>query len=401
MTEFRWPLIMAIAAELDAAGIAYLYRGATALFVQEVPVPDLHELEVTVQWDLFEEACQLLAPHSPEPVERSRGRAAVRFERSGTAVLLECIYDTVVQADPERVPVNRDGRTIWARSLDYYLRHLPAGDPRVALIRQSLREQQQAQSRASEAAWTEGAYEAWVTRLGRPAEAAARIKEDPVARLKYVRPYLGELRGKKVINLLGSHGSKAVAMALLGARAAVADFSPGNARYAAELAREAGVDLRYIVSDVLELPSAERTGDYDLVLMELGILHYFLDLKPLFGVVSSLLGPGGRLVLQDFHPVSTKLITSKGKKHKVTGNYFAKGLAQTQVAFSKYLVESGGEGGGVRPASVRLRKWTLGQVVTAVAAEGLRILTLDEEPNTKLEDTGLPKTFTLVAEKLP
>ena len=53
--------------------------------------------------------------------------------------------------------------------------------------------------------------------------------------------------------------------------------------------------------------------------MELGILHYFIDLKPLMEVVKQLLAPGGRLVLREFHPVSTKLITSRGKKHKLTG----------------------------------------------------------------------------------
>lgn len=34
--------------------------------------------------------------------------------------------------------------------------------------------------------------------------------------------------------------------------------------------------------------------------------------------VAPLLRPGGRLVLREFHPVSTKLITSRGKKHKVS-----------------------------------------------------------------------------------
>ena len=56
-----------------------------------------------------------------------------------------------------------------------------------------------------------------------------------------------------------------------------------------------------------------------MVLMELGVLHYFLDLAPLLEVAARLLRPGGQLLLRDFHPVSTKLITSRGKKHKVAG----------------------------------------------------------------------------------
>ena len=54
--------------------------------------------------------------------------------------------------------------------------------------------------------------------------------------------------------------------------------------------------------------------------------HYFCDLKPLFSVVATLLScSGGRLLLRDFHPVSTKLITSRGAKHKVAGDYFEQG----------------------------------------------------------------------------
>lgn len=62
----------------------------------------------------------------------------------------------------------------------------------------------------------------------------------------------------------------------------------------------------------------DSPGTYDIVLLELGVLHYFLDLQPLLSVVHQLLRPGGLLLLREFHPVSIKLITSKGKKHKVT-----------------------------------------------------------------------------------
>ncbi|MDB4895602.1 MAG: SAM-dependent methyltransferase, partial [Firmicutes bacterium] len=129
---------------------------------------------------------------------------------------------------------------------------------------------------------------------------------------------------------------------------------------------------------------------------ELGILHYFVDLRPLARVVRQLLRPGGRLILQDFHPVSTKLITSTGKKHKVTGNYFDTGLQETDVAYTKYLPEER----RAELKKVRHRHWTLGEIVTAIAAAGLFVRSLDEEPNTKADDAGIPKTFTLVAERL-
>lgn len=249
-------------------------------------------------------------------------------------------------------------------------------------------------------AWNSGAYEAWIRRFGTPAEAARKLIAQPVKRIGELYPYFEEISGKKIINLLGSNGMKAVALSVLGAEVTVVDFSEENEKYALELAAEAGKSIRYVVSDVLKLPSQELSGDYDTVLMEKGILHYFNDLEPLFIVVRDLLKEGGHLILQDFHPVSTKLISSKGttaniRKHKVTGNYFNSELVEREVAFTKFT-----ESGDVTN-KVYLRLWTLGEIVTAAARSGLRILELTELPNLSSEvyDSGIPKSFILVAAK--
>ena len=90
------------------------------------------------------------------------------------------------------------------------------------------------------------------------------------------------------------------------------------------------------------MPKEVMSGDYDIVFAEMGILHYFSDLSPFMNVIHSLLKDGGKAVLRDFHPVSTKLITSRGstakvRKHKVTGDYFDTSLEEKEVAYSKYL----------------------------------------------------------------
>ncbi|WP_199909965.1 class I SAM-dependent methyltransferase [Paenibacillus sp. CAA11] len=253
-------------------------------------------------------------------------------------------------------------------------------------------------------AWNTGTYEAWIQRFGQPEEAAAKIKETPAKRIGSVLEHMGELQGKRVINLMGSNGNKAVALALLGARVTVADFSHENEQYAIKLAAAAGVPLEYIVSDVLHLPESIYHDPFDIVFMEFGILHYFMDLSPLFHVVSRLLAPGGRLILQDFHPISTKLITSRGttaniRKHKVTGDYFDTTLEEKDISFYKFLPDEHKE---PEIQKVLLRHWTLGEIVTAIAGSGLFIKQLEELPNQSSEvfDKGIPKTFTLTAEKL-
>ena len=253
----------------------------------------------------------------------------------------------------------------------------------------------------NEESWNKETYDAWVQRFGEPHEAALKIKIDPEKILSVLYNKIVDVKGKKIMNLMGSNGNKAVALALLGANVTVVDFSAGNKRYALELAEESEVKIDYILSDVLKLPQDQLTGDYDVVFAEMGILHYFTDLKPFMNIIYKLLKDKGMLVIRDFHPISTKLITSRGstakvRKHKVTGDYFDTSLEEKDISYSKYLTDS------EEPQKVLLRKWNLGEIVTAVAENDFLIKSLDEEPNLSSEvfDKGIPKTFTLVAEKI-
>ncbi|MCL6603467.1 MAG: class I SAM-dependent methyltransferase [Paenibacillus sp.] len=259
---------------------------------------------------------------------------------------------------------------------------------------------------SSEELWNEDTYSAWTSRFGTPAEAAAKLRKDPVNKLIPLSSYFGEVSGKKIMNLMGSNGMKAVALGLLGAETTVADFSEANARYAADLAEEAGVPLTYIVSDVLKLPEEILNASYDIVFAEQGIVHYFTDLSLFMDTAYRLLAPGGIFVLRDFHPITTKLISSKGstakvRKHKVTGDYFDTGLEEKKVSYSKYLPASGAMADDLQQSVVYWRRWTLGEIVTAAAGSGLIIDKLVEEPNLSSDvyDKGIPKTFTLVARK--
>ncbi|HEX3076907.1 MAG TPA: class I SAM-dependent methyltransferase [Lachnospiraceae bacterium] len=251
----------------------------------------------------------------------------------------------------------------------------------------------------NEDAWNQLTYEAWVNKFGTPEEAAKRIANNPEKVLSVLLPKFGDVKSKKIANLMGSNGTKAVALAMLGANAAVIDFSEGNKRYAMELADSANVQIRYLMENVVDIPAKELSGDYDIVFAEIGILHYFNDLKPLFESAYKLLKKDGVFVLRDFHPVSNKLISSRGttakiRKHKVTGDYFSEELVESEISFAKYLND-------VEVPKVYLRKWNLGEVITAIADAGFIVKNLDEEPNLSCEqyDKGIPKTFTVKAMK--
>jgi len=397
-------VILRIQGILVSAGITYCYENQTALFLQGLDIT-IDEIEVSVQWDLFEQAREALFGSQLCSIEKSAEFSVCHGVLDEMNIALRCDFNTVLATDIRRTIIQFAEYELAVRGLDALRNSLLPDNPLLKPINGQLQKLQQAVHDVNAQAWN-ASYQAWISRYGSAVVAAERIQKNPVQRLSPLQGYLGDVKGKRVANLLGSHGSKAVALAVLGAEVTVVDMSSGNAKYALELARACGVDIHYVVSDVLNLAREELTGDYDVVLMELGILHYFVALGPLLNVVKDLLRIGGKLILHEFHPVSTKLITSKGKKHKVTGNYFDTALHETQVAFTKFLpadtdLPTAGSAGTTwqSTSKVTLRRWTLGEVVTSVANAGLMIQVLEEEPNHKIDDMGIPKTYTLVALK--
>ncbi|QSO54222.1 class I SAM-dependent methyltransferase [Alicyclobacillus curvatus] len=249
-------------------------------------------------------------------------------------------------------------------------------------------------SRANKIAWETKAYQAWTQHLGEPSEHAHQLKTDPRYPLRHWLKYIGDPTGKRVLNLLGSHGKKAICLALLGADVTVVDISEENQLYATQVAASAEVVLHYICSDVLNIPNEDELGEFDIVLMEFGILHYFSDLNPLFSLVRRRLSSGGRLILTDFHPFSRKVLNNidGNWQLKPDGNYFDNAIHEGGLAYVSLLPEKD----RADLPNCLLRHWTAGEVITSVAAQGLFIRTFEEiASSTKT----IPEFYTIVADK--
>ncbi|WP_240620092.1 class I SAM-dependent methyltransferase [Peribacillus acanthi] len=383
-------IIKDFASIIEEAHIPYTFIGEASLSLQGVPISAL-DIQVLIQWDVLDSAYSNLTKFSPSPITRDAEKAEFWLTYQDVQITILCYFNTTVKTDPYRIGITIDGKEVFARSFysglydQNFLHH--------SLVNEFLLNTQKSLTEQNEQAWNQNNYTALIQRYGEPGKIAGKIKQNPKWRLHPFYKYMQDLKNKKVMHLLGSNGVKATAMALLGADVTVADFSKENEMFAKEVAEAAGVDITYIVSDALSLN--EELDNYDYVLMELGVLHYFISLNPLMEKVKSLLATGGVFILHEFHPISTKLIASNGKKHKVTGNYFDPTLQESMVAFSKHLPD---EEQGQLSRTIQ-RKWTLGEVVTSVAKAGLILEILEEEPNHKLHDIGLPKTYTLVARK--
>ena len=240
-------------------------------------------------------------------------------------------------------------------------------------------------------AWEAQAFESWVRAYGTPAEQARKLVADPAHKLRHFFPYLSDVAGKKVANPLGSHGRLAVAFALLGAEVTVYDLSEPNQKYALELAQAAGVRLEYRLGDFGTLDLSHDAGTFDAVAVDHGVLHYFTDLKTFVGRLYALLKPGGQLVVNEFHPLLKKVVSIEAGQPAFTGDYFSGALKTVPVAYAAF---------SNRPDALPhclVRRWTLGEIVTAVFMSGFVIEGLLELPDATLPT--LPGSFVLHARR--
>lgn len=236
---------------------------------------------------------------------------------------------------------------------------------------------------ANRHAWNAQRFDAWLSAFGSPEAEARRIVAEPGQVLRRLLPYLGEVAGKRICNVQGSHGRVAVALAHLGADVLVIDFAEDNRRFALELAACAGVVIDYALCDVLKADELGRNRQFDVLVLELGILHYHQDLNRFFQVMRELATDGGTLLLNEFHPIQRKLYWPEGPHH-----YFQTDLIEADVPNPAQDGESLGR--------CMYRFWTLGEIVTAAVNAGFRIARLDEHPDWK--DPTIPGSFTMLAE---
>ncbi|MDR6878525.1 class I SAM-dependent methyltransferase [Bacillus sp. 3255] len=245
------------------------------------------------------------------------------------------------------------------------------------------------QSALNKRAWEYRAYEFWTKHHGSPEEKAAEIVRNPLACLKKHQTYLAHAAGRKIANLCGSNGRKAVPLALLGADVTVFDISEENRRYALELAAHAGASIDYVVTDIYEIDREKYGGYFDILYLEGGILHYFHKIGTFMSILYALLRTGGQLVLSDFHPLRRCLGAAGPEEVK----YFDTELRRGDLAYKGFFEEEEQE----QFPPVMLRSFTLSEIINAVIEAGFALERFDEHRGWNKEN--IPWEFTIVAGK--
>jgi 2-polyprenyl-3-methyl-5-hydroxy-6-metoxy-1,4-benzoquinol methylase len=218
--------------------------------------------------------------------------------------------------------------------------------------------------------------------------------------LKRFDQYFDGYKDKKIVNILGSCGKKSLPMAFLGSQVTIVDFSKQNKKYVLEVAHDLKINIDYILSDYLKYDDSNHRDYFDYAFSEGGILHFFLDLKTFFKKTFQLIKPGGKLILNDFHPFR-KVLKEKdifdSKNNQVLqlqGDYFEGEVHEAPVAHQKYFDASEQR---FFP-KCQLKYWNFGEIITALASVGFVIESLDEGPRFDIHK-HIPGDFTVVAYK--
>jgi SAM-dependent methyltransferase len=117
---------------------------------------------------------------------------------------------------------------------------------------------------------------------------------------------IGDVRGRSLVHLQCHFGLDTLSLARRGARATGLDFSGKAVAQARALAAEAGLEARFVESNVYDAPTA--LGDtYDIVYVTWGAINWLPDLDRWAKAVAAVLKPGGFLYLLEGHPAALML----------------------------------------------------------------------------------------------
>ncbi|HEX2183679.1 MAG TPA: class I SAM-dependent methyltransferase [Rubrobacteraceae bacterium] len=200
---------------------------------------------------------------------------------------------------------------------------------------------------------------------------------------------LGPLEGARLAHLQCNSGGDSLSLVQRGAAVTGVDIGDEAVLHARSLSKQTGIPARFERADLYDwLEEAAGAGRrFDVVFSSYGIVCWLSDLEAWAHGIAAVLRSGGRFVLVDFHPAADMF-----DENWVHASAYPSGG-------ERLLLEEGvgdyvaGSGGGLTPAGFvegrrdfenphrcHLFRWGLGEVVTALAGAGLRIVALEEYP---------------------
>jgi SAM-dependent methyltransferase len=189
---------------------------------------------------------------------------------------------------------------------------------------------------------------------------------------------LGDLTGRDVLHLQCHLGTETAAFARRGARTVGLDLSGASVAVARRLAADSGLDIEYVHANVYDAADALGGRRFDVVYTGKGALCYLPDLDRWAATVASLLNPGGRAYVVEFHPLLTSLglvpHPIDGRDLLLRGDYLS-GRGPTPHDATRTYTD-----GPPLTRATTSYEWAhgLGEVVTALVGAGITVQSLRE-----------------------
>jgi SAM-dependent methyltransferase len=203
---------------------------------------------------------------------------------------------------------------------------------------------------------------------------ASKVREYEVADV-------GPVEGKRLLHLQCHIGLDTLSWARLGADVTGIDFSTDAIATARRLADELGIPARFVHSDVQSLTEVlDEPASFDVVYTSRGVIGWLPDLVGWARTIAHFLKPGGIFYITEGHPFmwvfEDEDESLKPGELRVAYKYF------TQAEPLSYDVVGTYADPKAEVEQRRGHSWyhPLGEVVTVLADEGLRIELLREEP---------------------
>jgi len=216
-----------------------------------------------------------------------------------------------------------------------------------------------------------------------------RFRDDPddVRIQPWEREEVGDVAGKSLLHLQCHFGLDTLSWARLGASEVTGvDFSEPAVAFAKELAAAVGLAerSRFVESNIYELPGPLEGETFDVVYTSRGVTGWLPDLEPWARIVSGFLNPGGIFYIHEGHPVLWALDDERPPGEiRLAYDYWGGETLSFPVEGS-YADPTAEVDADVEHG------WnhSLGEIVTLLATNGLRIEFLDEK-----RDLGWPAPF--------
>jgi SAM-dependent methyltransferase len=211
---------------------------------------------------------------------------------------------------------------------------------------------------------------------------AQRFRADPtdVRIADWQQAEVGDVTGKTLLHLQCHFGLDTLSWLRLGAaRVTGVDFSPAAIAAARQLAAQVGLSerARFVESNIYDLPGPLAGERFDVVYTGCGALGWLPDLAPWARLVADFVAPGGIFYVHEGHPALWAIADEQRTPNDLhlAYDYWGDGKTLSTPVQGSYADPS-----AQIEATVQ-HGWnhSIGEVVTLLARNGLRIELLDEK----------------------